>query len=263
MEERKKSYLNAGTTRRAPRADNMIFGTRSVIEAIRAGKEIDKIFIQKGLQNDLIAELNLEMKNHHLAPARVPVEKLDRLSKKNHQGVIAFLSEIEFKSLDNVISEAFAKGENPFILVLDRITDVRNFGAVARSAECAGAHAIVIPARGAAAVNSDAVKTSAGALHHIPVCRENSLKFVIKVLKESGVRVIACTEKTEQNLFKTDLTGPVAILMGSEEDGISPELLEMADEKAKIPMFGKIESLNISVAASICLYECVRQRAEG
>jgi 23S rRNA (guanosine2251-2'-O)-methyltransferase len=240
--------------------NNLIYGTRAIIEAILAGKEVDKVFVQKNLKNELIRELLENCRNHNIPVAQVPVEKLNRLTRKNHQGAVSFLSSVEFSSLDNIVSEAYRKGENPFILILDRITDVRNFGAIARTAEGAGVHAMVVPTRGNAPTNPDAVKTSAGALHHIPVCREENLKNAISFLKESGISVIACTEKSEKLIYEIDLTTPVAILLGSEEDGISPEYLKMCDYQAKIPMFGKIGSLNVSVSGGLIMFEVVRQR---
>ncbi|MCR6639558.1 MAG: 23S rRNA (guanosine(2251)-2'-O)-methyltransferase RlmB [Sporocytophaga sp.] len=238
----------------------LLFGIRPIIEAIEAGKEIDKILIQKEQSSPLMNEL-LQAAFHHKVPVqRVPVEKLNRITKKNHQGAICFMSSIVYASLDNVISDCFQSGTVPMILVLDRITDVRNFGAIARTAECMGVHAIVIPAKGAAQINSDAVKTSAGALNHIPVCREESLIKTIKYLKESGLSVIACTEKAQKTIAQAVYNDPVAIVVGSEEDGISDEIIKKADEIVRIPMVGKIGSLNVSVAAGMILYEAVRQR---
>ncbi|GAL87311.1 RNA methyltransferase [Sporocytophaga myxococcoides] len=238
----------------------LLFGIRPIIEAIEAGKEIDKILVQKEQSSPLMNEL-LQAAFHHKVPVqRVPVEKLNRITKKNHQGAICFMSSIVYASLDNVISDCFQSGTVPMILVLDRITDVRNFGAIARTAECMGVHAIVIPAKGAAQINSDAVKTSAGALNHIPVCREESLIKTIKYLKESGLSVIACTEKAQKTIAQAAYNDPVAIVVGSEEDGISDEIIKKADEIVRIPMTGKIGSLNVSVAAGMILYEAVRQR---
>ncbi|MBO9700040.1 MAG: 23S rRNA (guanosine(2251)-2'-O)-methyltransferase RlmB [Sporocytophaga sp.] len=238
----------------------LLFGIRPIIEAIEAGKEIDKILIQKEQSSPLMNEL-LQAAFHHKVPVqRVPVEKLNRITKKNHQGAICFMSSIVYASLDNVISDCFQSGAVPLILVLDRITDVRNFGAIARTAECMGVHAIVIPAKGAAQINSDAVKTSAGALNHIPVCREESLMKTIKYLKESGLSVVACTEKAQKTIADAVYNDPVAIVMGSEEDGISDEIIKKADEIVRIPMVGKIGSLNVSVAAGMILYEAIRQR---
>lgn len=240
--------------------DNIVFGTRAILETIEAEKEIDKVLIQKGLSNDLTKQLINTMKAYHVPFSMVPIEKLNRVTRKNHQGAIAFVSSIQYASLDNVISDAYQNGKEPLLLVLDRVTDVRNFGALARSAECAGVHAIVIPSRGGAAINADAMKTSAGALNYIPVCREENLKVTIKYLKDNGITVLACTEKTENSIYSVDFKRPVAILMGSEEDGISQEYLKLADDRMKIPMHGKIDSLNVSVSASIAVFEANRQR---
>ncbi|WP_053405994.1 23S rRNA (guanosine(2251)-2'-O)-methyltransferase RlmB [Persicobacter sp. CCB-QB2] len=249
-----------GNFRKKPQTADMIFGTRAVIEAIRAGKEIDRLYIQKGLNNELTKELVDTAIEFRLPISKVPVEKLNRITRKNHQGAIAYLSAVTYQSLDNIISECYAKGKDPFILMLDRVTDVRNFGAICRTAECAGVDAIVIPSKGAAQINADAVKTSAGALNIIPVTRQDYLKDTITYLQESGIKVVAATEKTDQIYTELDYNQPIAILMGSEEDGVSPEYLKRADEKAKIPILGKIESLNVSVAAGVIIYEAVRQK---
>jgi 23S rRNA (guanosine2251-2'-O)-methyltransferase len=246
-----------------PRSDNKdaVFGVRAVIETIRAGKEIDRLLIQRDLgSSDTIAELLQVAREANVVVSRVPHEKLDRITRKNHQGVIAFVSAIRYVSLHNMLSGVYEKGETPFLLILDRITDVRNFGAIARTAECAGVHAIVIPIRGAAQINADAVKTSSGALNFIPVCREDNLKDTVIYLQQSGLQVVACTEKAEKNIYQADYTSPTAIIMGSEEDGISDELIRKADVLAKIPMTGNIASLNVSVAAGAVVFEAVRQR---
>jgi 23S rRNA (guanosine2251-2'-O)-methyltransferase len=240
--------------------DNMIFGLRPIIEALKSGKEIDKLLVQNGLKNELFGEMMSLLKKHNVVYQYVPVEKLNRLTSKNHQGVVGYISSIEYSKIEKVLPMVFDAGKTPLILILDRITDVRNFGAIARTAECAGVDAIVIPARGAAQINADAIKTSTGALHKIPVCKEDNLKDVILYLRESGLQVIACTEKTTDMYYAQDYTLPVAIMMGSEEDGISPEFLKLADAHAKIPLMGKIGSLNVSVAAGVILYEAVKQR---
>lgn len=238
----------------------MIFGTRAVMEAIRAGREIEKIFIQSGLNNDLIKELITEAKKRSVPFTFVPQQKLNSLTGKNHQGVICQLSAAQYASLENIIDKIFSEGREPFLLILDRITDVRNFGALARTAECAGIDAIVIAEKGNAPMSADAMKTSAGALSHLPVCRERDLKKTFRFLKDSGIQIIACTEKAEQTLYEVDFNAPVALVLGSEEDGISPELLKTADFLAKIPMKGKIESLNVSVAAGVAIFEVIRQK---
>jgi 23S rRNA (guanosine2251-2'-O)-methyltransferase len=239
---------------------DMIYGTRAVLEAIHAGKEIEKIMIQSGLSNDLIKELIAVAKQNQVSYTFVPQEKLKRMSTKNHQGVICLLSSVTYASLDNVIDRAYSEGREPLLLILDRITDVRNFGAIARTAECAGMDAIVIPDKGSAPVTSDAMKTSAGALNHIALCREKDLKKTLKYLRESGIQIIACTEKASKNIYDIESKGPVALIMGSEEDGISDVLLRDADELAKIPMRGKIGSLNVSVATGVAVYEIIRKR---
>lgn len=239
---------------------DFIYGTRAVIESIEAGKEVDKILLQKDLKNELILELQSLAKAYSVPVQKVPVEKLNRLTKKNHQGVVAYLSSVVYASLDNVISEAYGKGEIPLLVILDRVTDVRNIGAIARTAECAGAHAIVVPSRGTAQLGADAMKTSAGALNHIPVCRVENLKTTIKEIQANGISVIACSEKANDLVYAADLTAPLAIMMGSEEDGISPEYLKLANGHVKLPMNGQIESLNVSVATGIIIYEVLRQR---
>lgn len=242
------------------RYENAIFGLRPIIEAITAGQEIDTLFIQKGLKGDIFPELWELVKKHRVNYKHVPVEKLNRLTRKNHQGVFAFVSPITFHRTENVIPQLFEEGKVPLFLILDRVTDVRNFGAIVRSAECSGVHAIIVPERGSAAINGDAMKTSAGALSSVPICREFNLKATIDFLKNSGIQVVACTEKTEDLIYATDYTIPTAIIMGSEEDGISEEYLKLCTRKTKIPMMGNIGSLNVSVSAGVILYEAVRQR---
>ena len=239
---------------------NYIFGIRAIIEAVNAGKTIDKLFIQKGLHNDLFAELWKLVRLKRINYKHVPLEKINRLTRKNHQGVFAFISPIDFHNIEDVVPALYEQGKNPLILVLDRITDVRNFGAIARTAECAGVDAIIIPEQNAAAINADAIKTSAGALHKITVCRTWNLKLAIQFMKESGIQLVGCTEKTQDIMYKLDYTPPTAIIMGSEEDGVSPEFLKMCDARAKIPLAGKIASLNVSVATGVILYEAIRQR---
>lgn len=241
--------------------NDFIFGIRAVIESINSGKEIDKLLIQKGLNNELMKELLKTAREHNVPISQVPLEKLNRVTRKNHQGAIAFLAAIRYASLDNIIDQTYQEGREPFFLILDRVTDVRNFGAVARTAECAGVDGIIIPSRGSAAINSDAMKTSAGALNYIPVCRVDNLKSTINFLKESGIQIVACTEKTDQSIYDVNFNQPIAILLGSEEDGISPEYLKLTDIRGRIPMKGKIDSLNVSVSAAIAVFEAIRQRA--
>jgi len=239
---------------------NFIFGIHAVTEAIEAGKEIEKVLIQRGIQNEIIKELISKMKGLKITFNQVPLEKLNKITRKNHQGIICYISPIQYYSLDHIIETVYSNGKDPFLVILDRITDVRNFGAIARTMECVGADALVIQSRGNAMIGGDAMKTSAGALNILPVCREENLKNTITNLKASGIRVIGCTEKTDKQICETDLHGPLAIIMGSEEDGISPEYLKLCDGAAKIPIKGKIESLNVSVSAGIILYEALRQR---
>ena len=239
---------------------NYIFGIRAIIEAVEAGKTIDKLFIQKGLHNDLFAELWKLVREKRINYKHVPLEKINRLTRKNHQGVFAFISPIDFHNIEDVIPKLYEEGKNPLVLVLDRITDVRNFGAIARTAECAGVDTILIPEQNAAAINADAIKTSAGALHKVTVCRTWNLKLALQFMKESGIQLIGCTEKTQDDMYKPNYTTPTAIIIGSEEDGVSPEFLKMCDSRAKIPMNGKIASLNVSVATGVILYEAIRQR---
>jgi len=240
---------------------NFIFGIRTAIEAIQSGKEIDKILIQSGLSGELFNDLKKLINENKIPFQFVPQEKLNRLTRKNHQGIISFVSEITYYKIEDILPSVFEKGKVPLLLILDRITDVRNFGAICRTAECAGVDAVIIPSRGAAQVNADAIKTSAGALHKVPVCRENNLKQTIQYLKESGIQIIGCTEKTDKMHYQTNLSEPCAIIMGSEEDGISPEYLKLCDAKSKLPLLGEIGSLNVSVATGVILYEALRQRA--
>ncbi|MPM08431.1 putative TrmH family tRNA/rRNA methyltransferase [bioreactor metagenome] len=239
----------------------MIFGIRAVIEAAEAGKDIDKVLVKRELSGELFKELQEVLRRCEIPMQKVPLERIDRITRKNHQGVIAFTSAVTYQKLDQIVPFLYEQGKNPLIVVLDGITDVRNFGAIARTCEVAGVDAIVIPARGSVSVNADAIKTSAGALHIIPVCRENSLKDAVVFLKNSGIRVVAATEKAAKNYTVADMSVPVAILMGSEDEGVSPEILRVCDELVKVPQFGSIQSLNVSVAAGVMIYEVVRQRA--
>ena len=238
-----------------------VFGIHPIIEAIRSGKEIEKIFFQKNAGNRIMGELNEEIKKYNIPFQFVPEEKLNHLIKaRNHQGVVALLSPVSYQQLENILPTVFERGEIPIIIILDRITDVRNLGAIARSAECAGVHAIIVPSRGSGQINSDAIKSSAGAIFSIPFCRSENLKQTIDFLKTSGLKIISCTEKSDKTIYENDFLLPTAIILGSEEDGISEEYLKMSDSKACIPLFGNIESLNVSVSSGIILYEAVRQR---
>jgi 23S rRNA (guanosine2251-2'-O)-methyltransferase len=240
--------------------NQLIYGQHAVLEALIAAKDINKIIIQQATKSDLLSEIMSKCKEMDIPVQYAPKEKFYFLQQKNHQGIIAYLSPITFQKIEDIIPQLFEAGKTPFILVLDRITDVRNLGAIARSAYCAGVNAIVIPANDNAPINEDAVKTSAGALMHIPVCREKNYKTVLELLNQSGILTVACTEKATQNFHQIDLTGPVAIIMGNEETGISPDVIKKCSEMAKIPLEVGVQSLNVSVAAGIALYETVRQR---
>ena len=240
----------------------MIFGIRAVIEAIEAGKEIDKLLIKKDLQGDLSRELFNILKGRHIPVQRVPVEKLNRITRKNHQGVIAYTTQITYQHIEDIVPTLFEEGKNPFFVLLDGVTDVRNFGAIARTAECAGVDAIIIPSKNSVSVNADAIKTSAGALHTIPVCREDNLTKSIKYLKNCGVHIAGATEKGNRSYTKGTYDGPVCLIMGAEDRGIPQEHLALCDEWVKIPILGHIGSLNVSVAAGVLIYEIVKQRNE-
>lgn len=240
--------------------DQFIFGIHAVKEALSAGKDIDKILVRRGAGSDLLKELMSEGQRLDIPIQQVPVEKLNRVTRKNHQGVIAWLSQISYHNITSLLPSIYESGEDPMILLLDGVSDVRNFGAIARSAECAGVHAIVVPFSGSAAINSDAIKTSAGALLKIKVCRERDLVTTARFLRDSGLRLFAATEKAENVLYEADLSGPVGIIMGSEDRGVSNAVLKENDNWVSIPMKGSISSLNVSVAAGIVLFEVVRQR---
>lgn len=240
--------------------NEMIFGIRAIIEAIQAGKEIDKIIIKKDIQSELSKELLTVVKDMHIPIQRVPVERINRMTKKNHQGVVAFISPIAYQSVEQLVPTLFEEGKNPLFIMLDGITDVRNFGAIARTCECAGVDAIIIPSKNSVSVNADAIKTSAGALHTIPVCRETNLTTTIKYLKACGFNIIAATEKGDYDYTKANYTLPTCIIMGAEDKGVAYEHLALCDEWIKIPLYGSIESLNVSVAAGVVIYEAIKQR---
>ena len=237
-----------------------IFGIRPIIEVIKSGKTIDKLFIQKGLHNESFATLWKLVRENRINYKHVPVEKMNRLTKKNHQGVFAFISPIDFYNIEDVIPNLYEEGKSPLILILDRITDVRNFGAIARTAECSNVDCIIVPEQNSAAINSDAMKTSSGALNNIKICRTWNLKMTLQMLKDSGIQIVSCTEKTNNKIYSVNYQIPTAVILGSEENGISSEFLKFSDEKVKIPILGNIESLNVSVACGVILYEIVRQR---
>ncbi len=238
-----------------------IYGIRAVIEAIKANRSIDKVFIQKGLQGSLYRDLEEVMKSNGISASYVPVQKLNRLCAKNHQGVVAQMSPVEFWPFEELVLETLQKDSPPLFLLLDQISDVRNFGAIIRTAECTGVSGIVIQNKGAAPVNADTVKTSAGAIFKVPIAKVAHLKDAVYYLKASGIQVIAATEKTSESIYDLDLSVPLGLVMGSEDTGITPSLLKTMDHKARLPMLGTIESLNVSVACGIFLYEVLRQRS--
>lgn len=246
-----------------PSEKEFIYGIHPIMEALKEGKEFDKILLQKGVNSNAFKELFQAIRNAGIHFQYVPIQKLDRITRKAHQGVIGFSSLVSYMPIDEVITSTFEAGRNPLVIILDKVTDVRNLGAISRTAECAGADAIVFPFQNAAQINSDAIKSSAGALMKIPLCRERNLKEAIITLKNSGLKVVAATEKTDNIYYKTDFTVPMAIIMGSEGSGVSEEYLKLCDDYVAIPILGDIESLNVSNAASILIYEAVRQRLEA
>ncbi len=240
--------------------EQQIYGIRAVIEAVNAGKTIDRVFLQKGLQGALYKELLATLQGAEIATQYVPIEKLNRMSKKNHQGVIASLSPVEYQDFEELVIGVTESGKVPLFLVLDHLQDVRNFGAIVRTAECTGVSGIIIPKRGSVSVTADAVKTSAGAVFRVPICKVDNLIDAVYYLQGSGIRVVAATEKTNNLLYSEDFTSPLAIVMGAEDVGISGGVLKVVDSRVKLPMAGKIGSLNVSVACAVFLYEAVRQR---
>ena len=239
---------------------SFIYGVRPVKEAIESGRSVDKVLIKDGLSNELFREFFSTIREHDIPYQFVPQAKLDKTTRKNHQGVIAFLALIEFQTITDIMPVIFEKGDIPFILLLDNLTDVRNFGAIVRTAEGAGVHAIVISQKHFARISEDAVKTSAGALYKVPLCRTSDMLSTVDYLQQSGIQVIAVTEKAERSYYDTDFKLPSALIMGSEEKGISGKLLDRLDKAVRIPLSGDIESLNVSVASGILMYEVVRQR---
>lgn len=237
-----------------------VFGTRAIIEAIEAGKEIDKVYLQIGVSNPLTSELNTLIKKNNINTSYVPVEKLNRLSSKNHQGAVATISPITYHDLETVVETVLSTKEAPLFLILDHLSDVRNFGAIIRTAECTGVDGIIIPRKGGAPLNGVAVKTSAGAAFNIPIIKTDHIKDAIYHLQGSGIKVIAATEKTTETIYDLSLKEPIAIVMGREDSGVSPGVLKIVDHKAKLPLLGTIASLNVSVACGALLYEIVRQR---
>ncbi len=239
---------------------SQVYGIRAVIEAIQAGEPIHKVFIQKGLQGQLFFELESLIRKKGISASYVPAEKLNRLTKNNHQGVVAEVSPVAFHDFEDLVSKGMSGTTPAFFLLLDGISDVRNFGAIIRTAECTGVQGIVVPRSGAAPVNADAVKTSAGAAFRVPIAKVDHLKDAVYYLQASGIQVIAATEKATENVFGCSLEGPIALVMGSEDSGISPSLLKITDRQVRLPLLGEIGSLNVSVACGVFLYEVVRQR---
>lgn len=241
-------------------AADYIFGLHPVLEAFEAGKEFEKLFIQSGLRSPQLQQISKNARELGVPVQHVPIEKLNRITRKNHQGVVGYISPISYQSVEQLVPMIYEAGKMPFIVVLDRITDVRNLGAIARTAYAAGADALLLPSRGSALITGDAMKTSAGALSKLTVCRADNLKDSLDFLKESGLKIAAVTEKGSSSIWENKLEGPIALILGSEEDGVSPAYLQKADAKLQIPMPGAMESLNVSVAAGIACFEIVRQR---
>ncbi|MDP5157846.1 MAG: 23S rRNA (guanosine(2251)-2'-O)-methyltransferase RlmB [Flaviramulus sp.] len=237
-----------------------IFGIRAIIEAINSGETIDKVFLQKGLHGDLFTDLESTIRKNSINSSYVPVEKLNRITNKNHQGAIAQISPIEFHDMETLVVNVLESGKTPLFLLLDQLSDVRNFGAIIRTAECTGVNGIIIQKKGGAPVNGDTIKTSAGAVFKVPICKVDHIKDAVFYMQASGIKVIAATEKTDNTLYDVSFTEPCAIIMGSEGRGINPSILKVVDEKAKLPLMGEIESLNVSVACGAFLYEVLRQR---
>lgn len=240
--------------------DNQIFGIRAIIEAINAKKEIDKVFVQKEAQGDLMQDLMKTLKRNNINFSYVPVEKINRLTPNNHQGAVATIAPISFVALETLVESVIETGKIPLFLILDQLSDARNFGAIIRTAECTGVDGIIIQKQGSAPVNGDTVKTSAGAVFNVPICKVDHIKDAIFYLQGSGIKTVAATEKTESHIYDINFNEGVAIIMGSEDRGVNPSVLKIVDEKAKLPMFGTIESLNVSVACGAFLYEALRQR---
>lgn len=237
-----------------------IYGIHAVLEAIDAAKDIDKVLLSKTLNPETAQEIIEKARALRVPVQRVPVQKIDRITRRNHQGVLAMMAAVTYYRVDDLVPRLFDEGENPFVVVLDGVTDVRNFGAVARTCECAGVSAIVIPDHESVSVNADAVKTSAGALNYLPVCRERNLVSAVKFLRDSGFKIVGTSDKSQTSYTHADYTGPVAIVLGAEDKGISPEIMKLCDTQVFIPEFGHINSLNVSVAGGIMIYEVVRQR---
>lgn len=240
---------------------NFIFGLRAILEAIQAGKTVDKLLLQQDAgKSDLMRQVLKLAKQYRIPVQRVPIFKLNKITPKNHQGAIAYLSYVAYVQYEDILQQTFEKGETPLFVILDGITDVRNLGAIARSAEGLGVHCLIVPEKNSAQINADAIKTSAGALHYLPVARVRSLLQTIDYLQKAGLQVVACTEKATESIYQIDLQAPTALILGAEDKGISLQILKQADKLAKIPMTGKIASFNVAVSAGIVLYEVHRQR---
>ena len=237
-----------------------IFGLRAIMEAISSGKTVDKVFLQKGLHGDLFNQLESLLHAEGINTSYVPIEKLNRLTKKNHQGAVAQISPVAFHDMEALVLQVIESGKVPLFLLLDQLSDVRNFGAIIRTAECTGVDGIIIQKKGGAPVTGDTIKTSAGAVFKVPICKVDHIKDAVFYMQASGIRVVAATEKTNNTLFDVSFKEPTAIVMGSEGRGINPSILKVVDDKAKLPLLGEIESLNVSVACGAFLYEVVRQR---
>tara|TARA_B100000941_G_scaffold80521_1_gene55211 strand:+ start:500 stop:1237 length:738 start_codon:yes stop_codon:yes gene_type:complete len=240
--------------------NDIVFGTRPVLEAINSGKTLEKLFIQKNLKKEILEKIKSKLSNKKINISYVPKEKLNRITKKNHQGIICYISPISYQPIEEIIQRVFEKGKDPFVIILDRITDTRNFGAISRVADASGVDAIIIPEKESAIITSDSIKTSAGAINYIPICKVKSLRSTANFLKESGLKLVSCTEKGDTKFYDADLTSPCCIILGSEKDGISNSLMDISDERLNIPMKGNVESLNVSSSASVILFEVVRQR---
>tara|TARA_B100000674_G_scaffold465407_1_gene448304 strand:+ start:6180 stop:6923 length:744 start_codon:yes stop_codon:yes gene_type:complete len=239
---------------------DLVFGIHPILEGLGSGENFDKILILNSLRTPQAKEIISIAKEKGVTVNKVPQQKLDRITRKNHQGIIGFIAPIEFQQIEDILPEIFARGKNPFLLILDRISDVRNFGAIVRTAECAGVDAIIIPKKGSAQINGETIKTSTGAIFNVPICKVAGLDSIIPFLKDSGIHLIACTEKSEVNYTEVDYTLPIGIILGNEESGIAISNITKSDSTAKLPLIGKTKSLNVSVAAGIIMYEVIRQR---
>lgn len=239
---------------------DLVFGIHPILEGLKSGENFDKLLILNSLRTTQAKEIMKLARDNGISINKVPQQKLDRITRKNHQGIIGFIAPIEFHSIENILPEVFTQGKAPFILILDRISDVRNFGAIVRTAECAGVDAIIIPKKGSAQINGETIKTSTGAIFNIPICKVSGIDSIIPFLKESGIHLVACTEKSDVNYTKIDYTIPIGVILGSEESGIAISNITKSDSTVKLPLEGKTKSLNVSVAAGVIMYEVIRQR---